>query len=60
VNLKSAIRKTKAKSVTLSMIGTGAGGLQWKDVKPLVDKALADSPADVQIVTKYTKNVPPG
>ena len=57
VNLKKAAKKVKAKTVAIPMIGTGAGGLVWKDVKPVVEQQLADLEADVQVYTNYQKGV---
>ena len=36
-------------SVALPPLGCGNGGLSWQDVKPLIEKALADVPTDVLV-----------
>lgn len=56
-NLRNVLKKVKAKSAALPMVGTGAGGLKWVDVKPLVDKHLSDLPTQVHVYTTVKKGV---
>jgi O-acetyl-ADP-ribose deacetylase (regulator of RNase III) len=56
-NLKKAAKKVNARSVAIPMIGTGAGGLAWKDVKPVVEKQLGDLEIDVLVYTNVQKGV---
>lgn len=39
--------------IALPRLATGVGGLDWAEVRPLVEKHLADLPADVVVVETY-------
>jgi O-acetyl-ADP-ribose deacetylase (regulator of RNase III) len=54
-NLRNALKKVKAKSVALPKLATGAGGLNWTDVKPIVEKQLAEVTIPVDLYTTFTK-----
>lgn len=57
-NLRKALKKVKAKSLALPKIATGAGGLNWADVKPVLEKELAEVTIPVTVYTTYKKGVP--
>ena len=44
-------------SVALSRLATGVGGLDWKDVKPLIQQHLGDLDAKVIVYSTYRKGV---
>lgn len=43
-DLRQVIERFKISSVALPPLGCGNGGLDWADVKPLIESALADLP----------------
>ena len=43
------IRKSGIKSIAIPAIGCGCGQLEWKDVKPLIERMLRNLPNDVEI-----------
>ena len=45
------------KSVALPRLATGVGGLEWQDVKPLIEKYLGELNADVIVYEVYRKGV---
>ena len=45
------------KSVALPRLATGVGGLEWHDVKPLIEKHLGELNADVIVYEVYRKGV---
>jgi O-acetyl-ADP-ribose deacetylase (regulator of RNase III) len=53
--LKHEIEKHEVKSLALPKLATGVGGLKWDDVRPLVDKHLADLPIPIFVYTAYNK-----
>ncbi|MCC7055662.1 MAG: hypothetical protein IT355_20490 [Gemmatimonadaceae bacterium] len=55
--LRHAIEKGGVRSVALPRLATGAGGLDWSDVKPLVEKHLGDLGIPVFVYTTYEKGV---
>jgi O-acetyl-ADP-ribose deacetylase (regulator of RNase III) len=58
VNLKKAIKKTKAKSVALTKLATGAGGLSWEQVKPVILRHLEEIETPVILYSDYQRGVP--
>ena len=56
-----ALRKTidaeKFASVALPKLATGVGGLNWKDVKPLIEKHLGDLPIPIVVYSTYHSGV---
>jgi O-acetyl-ADP-ribose deacetylase (regulator of RNase III) len=52
--LKKILQKEKFNSVALPRLATGVGGLDWKDVKPLIENQLGDLDIDVFVYTKFT------
>lgn len=47
-SLVQEIKKHNIRSIAIPPLGCGLGGLDWKQVKPVIEKALADIP-DVQV-----------
>ena len=53
--LRNEIEKEKLTSVALPRLATGVGGLQWSEVKALVEKHLGDLKIPVYVYTNYQK-----
>lgn len=51
--LKKLVAKEGLSSVALPRLATGVGGLDWSDVRPLIDNQLADLDAEVFIYHYY-------
>ena len=52
--LKKLIAKEKLSSVALPRLATGVGGLDWREVQPLIINQLADIGASVYLYSKFT------
>ncbi len=58
--LKSLLKELKKKdfqSLALTKLATGVGGLDWGEVKPLLEGALGELPMPVYIYETYQKGV---
>lgn len=55
--LRRIIDDEKLESVALPRIATGVGGLEWKDVKPLIDQHLGGAQANIFVYSEYKKGV---
>jgi O-acetyl-ADP-ribose deacetylase (regulator of RNase III) len=55
--LRHAITTEKFKSLALPRLATGVGRLDWKDVKPLIDKHLGDAPVMIYVYATYQPDV---
>ena len=55
--LADVIRETPIRSIAIPPLGSGLGGLDWKAVRPLIERALS-SIEDVQIVVFEPKGAP--
>jgi O-acetyl-ADP-ribose deacetylase (regulator of RNase III) len=55
--LSKLIEAEKVKSVALPRLATGVGGLEWKDVKPLIDKHLGHLSIPVYVYATYQSGV---
>ena len=55
--LKHDLLKDKITSLALPRLATGVGGLDWKDVKPLIENHLADIQIPIFIYTHYESGV---
>ncbi len=53
--LRHELEKSGLKSLAMPKLATGVGGLEWRDVHPLVVQHLGDSPIPVYIYTTYHK-----
>jgi O-acetyl-ADP-ribose deacetylase (regulator of RNase III) len=54
-DLRKIIEKEGLKSVAMPRLATGVGGLDWKDVKPLIEQHLGDLKIPVMIYETYAK-----
>lgn len=55
--LRSFIQKEKVESLAVPRLACGVGGLDWNDVKPLIDKQLGDLGIPVYVYATYQKEV---
>jgi O-acetyl-ADP-ribose deacetylase (regulator of RNase III) len=55
--LRKTIESEKFSSVALPRLATGVGGLDWKDVKPLIEKHLGNLPIPVYVYYTYHPGV---
>lgn len=55
--LRKMIEQEGLKSVALPKIATGVGGLEWNQVRPLIEKHLGDLQIPVYLYTGFQKNV---
>lgn len=55
--LAQMIGDEKPRSVALPRLATGVGGLDWADVRPLIEKHLTGLDAEVILYTTYRKGV---
>lgn len=53
--LRHELEKGGIKSLAMPALATGAGGLAWPDVRPLVHQHLADLPMPIFLYTEYHK-----
>lgn len=51
------VQGERVRSLALPRLATGVGGLEWKDVKPLLDKHLGDLGIPVLVYEVYRKDV---
>lgn len=56
-HLAKFLKQENIKSCALPKIATGVGGLEWKDVQPLVKQTLGDLETKVAVYTTYQKGV---
>lgn len=57
--LKNIVKEVKSKnfkSIAITKVATGVGGLNWDSVKPLIEKHLSDIDATVYVYEEYVKN----
>lgn len=55
--LRALIEKEQISSVALPRLACGVGGLDWNDVKPLIEKHLGDLNIPVYVYSTYHKGV---
>lgn len=55
--LRKLVEEEKIASLALPRLATGVGGLDWKDVAPLLDRHLGDLEIPVYVYTTYRKGV---
>lgn len=51
--LRQFIERENVRSVALPKLGTGGGGLNWQDVRPAIDKHLADLASTVIVYSTF-------
>lgn len=57
IRLRAFIEQQGLRRVALPKLGTGAGELDWRDVKPLIEKHLGDLPARVYLYTIFNPHI---
>ena len=55
--LRNLVQKEKISSLALPRLACGVGGLDWDDIKPLIDRQLGDLNIPVYIYTNYQQGV---
>ena len=55
--LRKVIEKEGIKSLAVPKLGTGAGGLAWADVRPVVADGLASLPVPTFLYAEYQPGV---
>jgi O-acetyl-ADP-ribose deacetylase (regulator of RNase III) len=55
--LRNFAQKEKVGSLALPRLACGVGGLDWDEIKPLIEKHLGDLNIPVYIYTNYQKGV---
>lgn len=55
--LRKVIESEQLRSVALPKLATGVGGLDWKDVKPLIEKHLGDLSISIFVYSTYQPGV---
>ena len=58
LDLVAQIRRLGIRSIAMPPLGCGNGGLDWRDVRPLIAGALGDLP-DVQVMVYPPRGAPP-
>jgi len=52
-SLKKLVAKEKFSSIAIPRLATGIGGLDWDDVRPLINSQLGDLDADVYVYSEF-------
>ena len=55
--LSKELKKNGIKSLALTKVSTGVGGLDWDDVKPLIESTLSNLDIPVYLYETYQKDV---
>ncbi|MBI5659872.1 MAG: Appr-1-p processing protein [Nitrosomonadales bacterium] len=55
--LRAFARKEKIPSIALPRLACGVGGLEWNDVRPLIERQLGDLGIPVYLYSAYQKGV---
>ena len=55
--LADFVQQEGIRSLALPRLATGVGGLDWADIKPLIEKRFADLPVTVVVYETYRKGV---
>ena len=55
--LRAFAQKEKVSSIALPRLACGVGGLNWDDIKPLIENQLGDLGIPVYVYTTYQKDV---
>lgn len=51
--LRHELEKHPVKSLAMPKLATGVGGLEWKEVLPLIKQYLDDLPCDIEVYSTY-------
>jgi len=54
--LRHELEKDGVGSLAMPKLATGVGGLDWNQVRPLIDQHLADLPTKIYLYTTYHKD----
>lgn len=54
-NLVKEVKQKKIKSIAISKLSTGVGGLDWKEVKPLIEKHLGELEIPIYVYETFVK-----
>jgi O-acetyl-ADP-ribose deacetylase (regulator of RNase III) len=54
-NLLKEIKEQDVQSLALTRLATGVGGLDWQEVKPLMESALSELPIPIYIYETFEK-----
>ena len=54
--LVEEVKENSYKSLAITKLATGVGGLDWEEVKPLLEKFLGPLEIPVYVYAKYVKN----
>lgn len=55
--LRHALEKEQLQTLAMPRLATGVGGLDWNEVRPLIEKHLGDLPTTVFLYTTYHSGV---
>lgn len=55
--LRALVQKNKVTSLALPRLACGLGGLDWEDVRPVIEKQLGDLNIPVYLYSTYQKGV---
>lgn len=55
--LKKEVESTGVKSLAITRLATGVGGLKWEEVHPLIKQILGDLKIPVYVYSSYKKDV---
>lgn len=53
--LKKEAKERGFQSIAISRLATGVGGLEWSDVKPMIERAFADADIKVFVYSKFVQ-----
>lgn len=56
--LRHEVEKAGFTSLALPALATGVGGLEWKDVRPLIEQNLGDLSIPIYVYSTYHKDQP--
>ena len=55
--LRHELQREEVSSLALPRLATGVGGLDWKDVRPLIETHLGDLPLSIYVYSTYHPGV---
>jgi O-acetyl-ADP-ribose deacetylase (regulator of RNase III) len=57
-SLIAEIKRLRIQSIAIPPLGCGNGGLEWSQVKPLIEEAFAEMPADIRVLIFEPQGAP--